>query len=52
MNREDNRSPTKGITPRLVLGLTIMAAGVFLASGLTLLTSHFGAVLVRALIRM
>jgi predicted membrane protein len=31
MNREGDRSATKGFTPRLVLGLTIMAAGVFLA---------------------
>ena len=31
MNREDDRNPLKGITPRLVLGLTVMAAGVFLA---------------------
>ena len=31
MNREDGRTPPKGLTPRLVLGVTIMAAGVFLA---------------------
>ena len=31
MNREDSRPATRSITPRLVLGLTIMAAGVFLA---------------------
>jgi len=31
MNREDDRNRNRGITPRLVLGLTIMAAGLFLA---------------------
>ena len=31
MNREQDRKPPRGITPRLVLGVTIMAAGVFLA---------------------
>jgi len=31
MNREQDRTPPRGITPRLVLGVTIMAAGIFLA---------------------
>jgi predicted membrane protein len=31
MNREQDPTPPRGITPRLVLGVTIMAAGVFLA---------------------
>jgi predicted membrane protein len=31
MNREDNRSPGRGLTPRLIVGLTIMTAGVALA---------------------
>jgi predicted membrane protein len=31
MTREHDRTPPRGFTPRLVLGLTIMAAGVFLA---------------------
>ena len=31
MNREHDRTPPRGLTPRLVLGVTVMAAGVFLA---------------------
>ena len=31
MNRDERQPPTRGVTPRLVLGLTIMTAGVLLA---------------------